>query len=356
MKALKVGVLVLLIFSFVAAGVFAGGGQERTVERQELVVYSTIFAGYAERMKEEFEARNPGVTVQVINPGGTEAMVSRLRAESNNPRADVVHSGGSSTYQVMKNDGLLQAANLGNIGIPAEIPLGAGMLPTRDPENHFFSWAILFSGFMINTDQMRQLGLPVPTSYADLANPVYNGHVISPNPLLSSTAVTNVMAVVQAYGEERAWQLWEEIDANIGFYSDSTSNTYNLVARGEYPIAIVVNRPVYELQLQGYPVEFVIPRDGTMVQDNAMGVVKGARNKELAERFITFILSEDMQRIGAEFPYTPVRPGVLEPDSFISLDNLASDINVLLLPDPDLEAAVRPTRQERFETMLRRRQ
>lgn len=348
--------VMLLIVLIAVGGVFASGSQEQPVEQRQLVVYSTIFAGYAERMKQEFEARNPGVTVEVINPGGTEAMVSRLRAEANNPRADVVHSGGSSTYQVMKNDGLLQAASLGNIGIPAEIPLGSGMLPTRDTENFFFSWAILFSGFMINTEQMEQLGLPVPTSYADLANPIYQGHVISPNPLLSSTAVTNVMAVVQAYGEDRAWELWEEIDANIGFYSDSTSNTYNLVARGEYPIAIVVNRPVYELQLQGWPVEFVIPRDGTMVQDNAMGVVNGARNRELAERFVAFILSEEMQRIGAEFPYTPVRPGVLPADSFISLDNLANDIEVLLLPDPGLETVIRPIRQERFETKLRRRQ
>lgn len=355
MKTVKTAALVMLILLTATTGVFAGGGQEQSAEQQQLVVYSTIFAGYAERMKEEFEARNPGVTVEVINPGGTEAMVSRLQAEANNPRADVVHSGGSSTYQVMKDAGLLQPADLGDIGIPAEIPLGSGMLPTRDAESYFYSWAILFSGFMINTEQMEQLGLPMPISYEDLTDPVYRGYVISPNPLRSSTAVTNVMAVVQAHGADRAWEIWEGLDANIGFYSDSTSNTYNLVARGEYPIAIIVNRPVYEYQLQGWPVEFVFPQDGTMVQDNAMAVVNGAQNPELANRFIEFILSEDMQRIGAEFPYTPVRPGVLEPDSFISLDNLADQIGVLLLPDPELEAEIRPMRQEFFETMLQRR-
>ena len=61
--------------------------------REELVVCRhTIFAGYAERMVQEFEARNPGVTVHVINPGGTEAMIARLIAERTT-RADIMHSG-----------------------------------------------------------------------------------------------------------------------------------------------------------------------------------------------------------------------------------------------------------------------
>lgn len=321
----------------------------------ELVVYSTIFAGYAEAMKKEFEARNPGVTVHVINPGGTEAMIARLMAERDNPRADVMHSGGSTEYAFAKAQGLLAPVDLGDNGIPLHLPVGTGLLPTRDEEGYYYSWAVLFSGIMVNTDRMERLGLPMPTSYADLADPVYKGHIISPNPLRSSTAVTNVLAVHQAYDRDEAWALWDRINDNIGFYVDSTSNTYTLVARGEYPIAIVVNRPVYEHQLQGYPVEFIFPSDGTMVQDNAMGVVNGARNPELAKKFIEFILSEDMQRIGAEFPYTPIRPGVLDADSFVSLDNLKDEINTLLLPDPELAEELRPEIQAKFEAYIRSR-
>jgi len=346
MKRTLVALLVVLLVSAYAA---------TAVVANELVVYSTIFAGYAERMAKEFEARNPGVTVHVINPGGTEAMISRLIAERDNPRADVMHSGGSTEYAFAKSQGILQPVDLGDIGIPAELPLGTGFLPTRDPENYYFSWAVLFSGIMINTERIQQLGLPVPTSYMDLTNPVYKNHIVSPNPLLSSTAMTNVLATYQAYGPDKVWEVWDGINANIGHYSDSTSNTYTLVNRGEFPIAIVVNRPVYEYQLQGWPVEFVFPKDGTMVQDNAVGVVKGANNPELAKAFIEFILGEDMQRIGAEFPYTPIRPGVLDEDSFVSLDNLKDDIEVLLLPDPELAEAVRPIIQEKFEGYIRQR-
>lgn len=346
MKRVSLFLVVILMMSALATAMVAA---------QELVVYSTIFAGYAERMVKEFEARNPGVKVHVINPGGTEAMISRLLAERDNPKADVMHSGGSTEYSFAKAQGLLQPVDLGDNGIPAHLPLGTGFLPTRDEENYFFSWAVLFSGIMINTERLAQLKLPIPTSYEDLTNPIYKGHVISPNPLLSSTAMTNVLATYQAHGPDKVWELWDALNENIGYYSDSTSNTYTLVNRGEFPIAIVVNRPVYEYKLQGWPVEFIFPKDGTMVQDNAVGVVKGAKNPELAKKFIEFLLGEDMQRIGAEFPYTPIRPGVLDADSFVSLDNLKDGIEVLLLPDPDLAEEARPAIQENFERYIRQR-
>jgi len=322
---------------------------------QELVVYSTIFAEYAERMAKEFEARNPGVTVHVINPGGTEAMISRLMAERDNPRADVMHSGGSTEYAFAKANGLLQPADLGDVGVPAEIPLGTGMLPTRDPENYFFSWSVLFSGIMVNYERLAELNLPEPTSYADLTNPIYKGQIVSPNPLLSSTAMNNVLATLQAYGPEKMWEIWDGINANIGLYSDSTSNTYNLVNRGEFPIGIVNNRPVFEHQAAGWPVKFIFPKDGVLVQDNAVGIVNGTKNKELAEKFIAFILSEDMQRYGAEYLYTPIRPGVLSAEYFFSLENLSRQIEVLLLPDAELAEQYRPMIQEKFEAYIRQR-
>lgn len=322
------------------------------VAAEELVVYSTIFAGYAERMVEEFELRNPGVTVHVINPGGTEAMISRLMAERDNPRADVMHSGGSTEYAFAKAQGLLQPAELGDIGIPYLLQVGTGQLPTRDEENYYFSWSLLFGGILYNTERLEQLNLPIPTSYHDLTDPIYKDHIISPNPLLSSTALTNVLATIQSY-EDEVWDLWDKINANIGYYSDSTSNIYNLVNRGEFAIGIGNNRPVFEYKMQGWPVDFVFPRDGVMVQDNAVGVVKGAKNPELAAKFIAFLLGEDMQRIGAEYPYTPVRPGVLEEDSFVSLDNIKENIEILLLPDPEGAEDARPAIQENFERYIR---
>lgn len=72
------GMLRKLAVLLVAAALFAPTLSRGILQAQEkeLVVYSTIFAEYADKMKAEFEKLNPGVKVYIINPGGTEAMIS----------------------------------------------------------------------------------------------------------------------------------------------------------------------------------------------------------------------------------------------------------------------------------------
>ena len=322
--------------------------------QSRVVIYSTIFAGYQDDLKAAFEAANPGVTVEIINPGGTEAMLARAVAERDNPRSDVIHSGGSTEYGYAVSQNLLRPYVNPDAGVPAFLDIGGQQLPLRDAEGHWHVFTVMFTGIMVNTDRLAALGLPRPTSDADLADPVYRGHIISPNPLRSSTAVSNVLAMYQIFGEDM-WTMWDAIDANIDFYIDSTSNTYNLVARGEVPLALVVSRPVYELQAQGFPVEFIFPADGTQVADNSMGIVVGAPNPELAEKVIDFVLGHEMQALAARHGYTPIRAGVVPADSPISLETLAAEIQVLLLPDPELADAVREEMQAKFEAYLRQR-
>ncbi len=322
--------------------------------QNRVIVYSTIFAGYQDDLKAGFEAANPGITMEIINPGGTEAMLARAVAERDNPRSDVIHSGGSTEYDYAVSQNLLQAYVNPASGVAEYLEIGGQRLPLRHPDGYWHVFTVMFTGIMVNTDRLATLNLPMPTSYADLANPVYKGHIISPNPLRSSTAVSNILAMYQIFGDDM-WTMWDQIDANIDFYVDSTSNTYNLVARGEVPLALVVSRPVYELQAQGFPVDFIFPEDGTQVADNSMGIVLGAPNPELAAKVIDYILSLEMQALAAAHGYTPIRSGVVPPESPISVETLEAQIKRLILPDAALAEATREEMQARFEAYLRNR-
>ena len=91
----------------------------------ELVVYSTIFAEYAEAMKLGFEKKYPGTIVHVINPGGTEAMMKKLDAEKSNPQADVVHSGSSLNYEYAIAQDLIEPFTPDVEGFESSIPVGS---------------------------------------------------------------------------------------------------------------------------------------------------------------------------------------------------------------------------------------
>ncbi len=339
----------------VSAALVAGSAVLHSAPADELLVYSSVFARYADGMAEAFQAANPGVTVHVINPGGTEAILVRLEAERDNPRASIMHSGGSTEYLYAKEAGLIEPVDLGDL-VPETVALGEGELRLRDPDDYFYVFNPLFTGLMVNTQQLERRNLPMPTSWADLLDPVYEGHIVSASPLRSSTAVTALTTIYASYGHDEAVDMFERLHANVGHYVDSTSQMYALTARGEFAIALVNNRPTFEYMHEGYPVEFVFPSDGSMIMDNSVAMVKDAPNPELARQFMEFLFSPEWQAQGAEFLYTPAVPGVLDVDSefyFVSLDNLADQVERLVLPEDELQVRAREVIAEMWEAFLR---
>ena len=353
----------LFCFALIICGgsIFATGEQEETNAvnseslselKGELVVYSTIFAEYAEAMKIGFETIHPGVTVHVINPGGTEAMMKKLDAEKSNPQADVVHSGSSLNYEFAIAQDLIQPFKPVVAGFEPSIAVGSSELTLSHPEDYYHVWSLMFSGIMYNSVVMEKNGLPLPVSYADLQNPLYEGHIISANPLKSSTAGTNVMATISSYGD-KAWDLWDGIDKNIPYYSNSSSKIYALTNKGEFAMAICLSRPVFVAKLEGYPVDFIFPEDGSQVADNAMALVKGSKNPEIAKKFIEYILSDEMQKLGASYLYIPVKKGVVDPSESSSLESVLSKVKSIVLPNAELADASKEKIQEVFGNVTR---
>jgi len=321
-------------------------------QEKELVIYSTIFAEYADTMKAEFEKLNPGVKVHVINPGGTEAMIKKLEAEKGNPQADIMHSGDTANYQYAKKQGLLQAFEPKVKGFVPSLGIGGKVLPLSDKDNYFHVFNLMFTGIMYNEDLVKEKKLPLPKNFKDLGNPVYKDMVMSANPLKSSTAVTAIMASYQMYGA-KVWDVWDAINKNVSYYSNSSSAIYTLCEKGEFAFTIGLSRPALVSRKSGNPVNFIFPEDGAMVADNAMGVVAGAKHPELAKKFIEFILSDQMQSYGAQYLYIPVKKGVLPASDPASLESVSSKIKVILTPDPSLDEKARPEIQQKFGEYIR---
>lgn len=350
MKGMLRKLAVLLVAAAFVAPTLSRGILQ--AQEKELVVYSTIFAEYADKMKAEFEKLNPGVKVYIINPGGTEAMIKKLEAEKGNPQADIMHSGDSSNYLYAKKQGLLQPYAPTAPGFKPTLDIGGKQLALSDKDNYYHVFNMMFTGIMVNEDLVKEKKLPLPKNFKDLANPAYKGLVMSANPLKSSTAVTNIMATYQMYGD-KVWDIWDAINKNIPYYSNSSSSIYTLVEKGEFAFTIGLSRPALVSRKNGNPVNFIFPEDGAMISDNAMGIVAGARHPNLAKKFIDFILSDQMQLFGAEYLYIPVKKGLLPASNPASLENASAQIKTLLLPDPSLEEKARADIQAKFGEYIR---
>ncbi len=342
-RALAVGLAAFFVLPLAVLG----------AQEKELVVYSTIFAEYADKMKAEFEKQNPGVKVHVVNPGGTEAMIKRLEAEKGNPQADIMHSGDTANYLYAKKNGLLQPYAPKARGFEPVLDIGGQKLNISDPDNYFHVFNMMFTGIMYNEEVVKEFKVPLPKKFSDLTSPVYKGLIMSANPLKASTAVTVIMATYQMYGKDKVWDIWDGINKNVSYYSNSSSAIYTLTEKGEFAFTLGLSRPALVSRKNGNPVDFIFPEDGAQVADNAMGIVAGAKHPVLARKFIDFILSDEMQTLGSTYLYIPVKKGVLPASNPASLEAVSSKIKKIYIPDPVLADQAREEIQKKFGEYIR---
>lgn len=267
----------------------------------------SVFIAYTgiKPILEQFTA-DTGIKAEYLEMSSGEVL-TRLRAAKGKAQADVWFGGGLDSYVAAANDGFLE---------PYVSPERSGYDPM------FYNAEGLWNGislgavdFVVNTEIMAKKNLPMPKSWADLANPVYKGEVLMATPAVSGTFYAMVWAILQGFGEEKGWELLEAIDANVPYYSKRGAEPARKVCAGEAAIAVAPFDTGEKLKSEGYPVTTVFPSDGVPWYIAPVAMFKGARNPETAKAMIDWVLSEKGQATLAKHnTQAPVRPGVkLEP-------------------------------------------
>jgi iron(III) transport system substrate-binding protein len=344
------GVLGLVLVLFVVA---AGLSTGQAAPARRLVVYSAAPRDFTESLKRDFEAENPGVTVEILPGLGAEAILTRLDAERASPRADVFHSGAVFEFIEAAKKGLLEPTNPREIAgvAPSTLFLGGSRIPLHDREGHWYVWGYSLGVIGYNRDRLAALRLPVPRTWSDLVNPAYKGHVVFNMPQLSSSAFNTIVALYQIMGPQGLWSYWDRLNENLAFYSRSTSALYTLVGRGEIPISFGTARSYHEGKVRGQAVEVVYPTEGAWVFATAVGVVRNAPNADLARQFIKFILSPSGQINSANNYQNPVRAGIratMHPVD-LSIEAVVREVPKVVVVDIETAARIRPEVMRRFD-------
>jgi len=105
--------------------------------------------------------------------------------------------------------------------------------------------------------------------------------------------------IAQAYGWEEGWANIVRMGANIRNFSRSASQTTKDCALGEVACAMAIDLYAWNQVVEVGPdrMEFILPEGATVVNPDGIAILKGAPHKELAEEFITFVLSEAGQKL-----------------------------------------------------------
>ncbi|MFT3688589.1 ABC transporter substrate-binding protein [Paenirhodobacter sp.] len=249
----------------------------------EITIYSALEEEEINQFVEKAREEIPEITLNVLRLS-TGNLTARLLVEAENPQADVVLS--LPVTNIMN-------PNILNIFEPYA-PKGIEQVPEqfRDPENRWFSLAGYMEVFCVNTDRIERLGLPIPTSWEELADPKYKGEVVMPDPLSSGVGFIVVASLANGLGEEKGWDLLGRMSQNMAQYTNSGSRPCRMAQTGEYSIGVSYEVPAIQAIDEGYPMQMVIPSDLAGYEISGIGLLKGSKNEGDAKAFLDWMLTK----------------------------------------------------------------
>lgn len=131
----------------------------------------------------------------------------------------------------------------------------------------------------MNVSQLEKRGLPIPSSYDELLNPIYKNLIAMANPKSSGTGYNFLKNFVNERGEQDAFEYFDELTKNIYQFSSSGSGPVNALVQGEALIGFGLTFQTVSEINQGVPLEARFFAEGSPWTMNGVAVVEGKQDK-----------------------------------------------------------------------------
>jgi putative spermidine/putrescine transport system substrate-binding protein len=168
-----------------------------------------------------------------------------------------------------------------------------------DDDNIGVAHDIQALGIEYNTRVFKEKGWDAPTSWEDLLDEKYEGHVVGQNMPISYASVYLVKAAELNGGDiedlDAGFDTVEKLKNNALSFVDSPADVQKLFTSGAAWIAYDGSGRAALSKESGLDVDFVYPEDGAPVITNYMDVLKDAPNPELAQEFVNMSLDAQVQ-------------------------------------------------------------
>jgi iron(III) transport system substrate-binding protein len=263
-------------------------------QKQTVIVYTAIENEQITEYRKAYEKALPNLDVKILRLS-TGDIAARFMAEKDNMQADVVWGVAATNMLIFKQAGMLEAY------APAGLDRIQPLFRDRSNPPSWVGIDIFMSAFCFNTEVAKKHNLPKPEGWADLARPVYKGHVVMPNPASSGTGYLSVASILQRMGEEAGWKYLDAIHPNMAEYTKSGSKPCKDAAAGERAIGVSFEYVAWEMKRKGAPVEMVLPKEGAGYEMEANALTRKGGRSAAAKQFLDWAVSDEAMRLYARF-------------------------------------------------------
>lgn len=231
---------------------------------EELRIITSYQEEVVEPMLEAFGRQHPEIRIRVLNKN-TNAAVSEMLA-GNERRFDLFWASAPEAFVVLDEEQRL-------------LDLGKG--PYAD-----FAWSALGWSWRVSRDR------PVPQDWDDLLDPAFAGEIALSHPMRSGTMHSLLETILQQRGWQDGWAWILELAGQLNTISARSFGVLEGVEEGEFGIGLTIDF----LALTQDTLEFRYGTPITLIPAR-IAALQGGMQPEAASLFITFVLSEEGQRL-----------------------------------------------------------
>ena len=275
--------------------IFAGGCGKKDDENR-VVIYSSAEEYRNEYMQKRLEEEFPKYDIVIeYMPSGNQA--AKIQAEGKDTEADILFDIDYGYVESMepylaKLEGYDQSIFMDD----AVSESGKYLPEVRNG-----------GAIIINLDVLEEKGLTEPTCYEDLLGKEWKGLVSMPNPKSSGTGYMFLKSLVNAWGEEEAFEYFDDLSENILQFTSSGSGPVNALVQGEVAVGLGMTAQAVTAINEGANLKIIYFEEGSPYSMYGYGIIDGKENKECVKEVFDFLyntlVDEDKERFYPEQIY-----------------------------------------------------
>lgn len=286
--------------AIIAAALLLFATPALAAETLTVTVYGGTFEqGWRKAVIEPFEKANPEIKVQIAT-GLTFENVALMRAQKGDVKVDVLMMDEVAS-SAAASEGLFQPLT------PETVPNMKELFPRfRVAGDPYTKFMYVVQVLAYNTDRIKT----APTSYKDLWSPALKGHV-GIGDITNTTGIIFFLIANQMNGgtiqnADPAFKAIAALKPSIVTYTSQHAQISQLMTSEDIWIHPWVSDRAQGLMDSGAPVKWLIPAEGGILIDSTIGIAKGTKHMEAAQKYVDFVLSRQAQLDNAR--YTNLNP------------------------------------------------
>jgi iron(III) transport system substrate-binding protein len=292
----------------------------------KVVWYVSMFdIDTAEQVGKAFEAKYPGITVDVVRATAGVIYQRVLQESQAGVSADDVFSSTEEGHYLNFKDKKL---------IRPYVPVGADQVVPRfqhiDPDNDYQVASVGLILLMRNTQKVP-LG-EAPKNWKDLLDPKWKDKIAFGHPAFSGYIATWVLSLTKLYG----WDYFDQMAKQNPLIGRSANDAITQLASGERLVAAGPDATTLKSKNRGNPLDIIYPEDGSVFMTAPSAILAKAPHPHAAELFMDFVMSKEYSEILVRNGFSPLRPDVAPPKGLRPL----SDVKLIRPPAAELKSEI----------------